>query len=292
MRFFGRLFPYVLRYRLRFGVGLLALTAASVIALLTPLVIGEAVDDLRGRRVDRKLAPVRGPDDRHPGGRQRAPVRHARLRQRLLPSRWNTTCGTTCMSHIQSLDQKFFHENQTGDLMARVSNDVTTVREILGPGLMDLFRSILLFLAGLRDHAHNRCEARAARGGAAAAHHAAVRLGRGASSRSATTPCRRSSATSSTFVQENFSGARVVKAYVQEENEADAFERAGDRVRAGEPRLGASLDGALADADRADRLSTVDRHLRRRAPRWSRARSRSASSCSSTATSCCWRSRW
>jgi ATP-binding cassette subfamily B protein len=28
-----------------------------------------------------------------------------------------------------------------------------------------------------------------------------------------------------TFVQENFSGARVVKAYVQEENEADAFER-------------------------------------------------------------------
>src|SRR6185295_14633000 len=52
-------------------------------------------------------------------------------------------------SHIQSLDQKFFHDNQTGDLMARVSNDVTTVREMLGPGLMDLTRSILLFFAGL-----------------------------------------------------------------------------------------------------------------------------------------------
>ena len=52
-------------------------------------------------------------------------------------------------AHIQSLDQKFFQDNQTGDLMARVSNDVTTIREILGPGLMDLFRSILLFIAGL-----------------------------------------------------------------------------------------------------------------------------------------------
>ena len=52
-------------------------------------------------------------------------------------------------AHIQSLDQKFFQDNQTGDLMARVSNDVTTVREFLGPGLMDLFRSILLFVAGL-----------------------------------------------------------------------------------------------------------------------------------------------
>ena len=35
-------------------------------------------------------------------------------------------------AHIQSLDQKFFQDNQTGDLMARVSNDVTTVREMLG----------------------------------------------------------------------------------------------------------------------------------------------------------------
>ena len=34
-------------------------------------------------------------------------------------------------------------------MLARVSNDVTTVREILGPGLMDLFRSVLMFIAGL-----------------------------------------------------------------------------------------------------------------------------------------------
>src|SRR3989337_4464534 len=52
-------------------------------------------------------------------------------------------------AHIQPLDQKFFQDNQTGDLMARVSNDVTTIREILGPGLMDLCRSVLLFIAGL-----------------------------------------------------------------------------------------------------------------------------------------------
>ena len=64
---------------------------------------------------------------------QRASVHNARSSSAAPPARWNTTCGTTCMHIIQRLDQKFFHENQTGDLLARVSNDVTTVREIPGP---------------------------------------------------------------------------------------------------------------------------------------------------------------
>jgi ATP-binding cassette subfamily B protein len=147
VRFFARLFPYVLRYRQRFAVGLLALTGAAIIAVTTPLVIGEAVDDLRDDLSTGRLLwyaaliiAIQAGDS------------GLRFITRVFVSgssrRVEYDLRNDVYLHMQSMDQKFFHENQTGDLMARVSNDVTTVREILGPGLMDLIRSIEMFIAG------------------------------------------------------------------------------------------------------------------------------------------------
>jgi ATP-binding cassette subfamily B protein len=127
-------------------------------------------------------------------------------------------------AHIQSLDQKFFHDNQTGDLMARVSNDVQTVREILGPGLMDLARSSLLFV-----YAVGFMLAIDWKLGLVAAMPLPlitlvfVWVGQVVEKRYHAVQTQFGNLT--TYVQENFSGARVVKAYVQEENEARAFEK-------------------------------------------------------------------
>lgn len=38
--------------------------------------------------------------------------------------------------HIQTLSQDFFHRAQTGDLMARTTNDLNYVRMLVGPGIM------------------------------------------------------------------------------------------------------------------------------------------------------------
>lgn len=38
--------------------------------------------------------------------------------------------------HIQSLSREFFHRRQTGDLMARATNDLNYVRMFIGPGIM------------------------------------------------------------------------------------------------------------------------------------------------------------
>ncbi|HUW61511.1 MAG TPA: ABC transporter ATP-binding protein [Candidatus Bathyarchaeia archaeon] len=38
--------------------------------------------------------------------------------------------------HIQTLSQNFFHRTQTGDLMARATNDLNYVRMFIGPGIM------------------------------------------------------------------------------------------------------------------------------------------------------------
>ena len=40
-------------------------------------------------------------------------------------------------AHIQVLSQRFFHRTKTGDIMARGTSDISFVRELIGPGVMN-----------------------------------------------------------------------------------------------------------------------------------------------------------
>lgn len=44
--------------------------------------------------------------------------------------------------HVQSLSRDFFHRTQTGDLMARATNDLNYVRMFIGPGIMGTINMI------------------------------------------------------------------------------------------------------------------------------------------------------
>lgn len=223
MVFTARLWPYIYRYRLRMSIGLIALAFASGASIMAPYILGEAVDSLREGVTTQKLLFFAG----------------LTVGIQVLDSgfryitRIYVSGSSRCIeyelrndvyAHLQRLDQKYFHENQTGDLLARVSNDVTTVREFLGPGLMDLFRSILLFVIGLVIMLTIDVKL---------ALLAAIPLplitilfiyeGRVIERRYHAVQTEFGNL--ATFVTENFSGARVIKAYVQEENEAAAFQR-------------------------------------------------------------------
>src|SRR5262249_45657231 len=50
-------------------------------------------------------------------------------------------------AHLQRLPQSFFFRWRTGDLMSRCVNDLTAVRLLLGPGLISLIQTPILFLA-------------------------------------------------------------------------------------------------------------------------------------------------
>jgi ATP-binding cassette subfamily B protein len=215
--------PYVLRYKFRVSIGLLSLAAASFVAVLPPVVVGEAVDSIRDGTSTATLAG-------YAAVIIALQVIDSGLRYvtRVFVSgssrRVEYDLRNNVYSHIQSLDQRFFHEHQTGDLMARVSNDVTTVREILGPGLMDLFRSILMFIAGFVIML--TIDVKLALLAAAPLPLISllfVWVGRVIEKRFYDVQSKFGDM--ATFVQENLSGARVVKAYVQEDHEADAFER-------------------------------------------------------------------
>jgi len=223
VRFFTRLWPYILRYRFRMSVGLLALAVASGASIMAPYVLGRAVDGLREGVSRRELLFLAGLTI----GIQ-AIDSGLRFVTRVFVSgssrKIEYDLRNDVYAHIQSLDQKFFQDNQTGDLMARVSNDVTTIREILGPGLMDLCRSILLFVVGLAIMLTIDVKlALLAAMPLPLITLLFVWVGSVIEKRFHAVQTQFGGLT--TFVQENFSGARVIKAYVQEENEAAAFER-------------------------------------------------------------------
>jgi ATP-binding cassette, subfamily B, multidrug efflux pump len=49
-------------------------------------------------------------------------------------------------AHLQGLDQEFFRQRMTGDLMARVSEDVSKVRNYIGPGVLYAINLITTFV--------------------------------------------------------------------------------------------------------------------------------------------------
>ena len=208
------------------SIGLLALAIASGASIMAPYVLGRAIDSFRTDRSTSTLIFLAlltvGIQAIDSGLRFVTRVYVSGSSRHMEYDLRNDV-----YAHMQSLDQKFFQDHQTGDLMARVSNDVTTVREFLGPGLMDLCRSVLLFVAGLIIMLTIDVKLALLAtlplpfitlifvwiGGIIERRYHAVQTQFGVLS---------------TFVQENVSGARVVKAYVQEENEAAAFERQAD----------------------------------------------------------------
>ncbi len=124
--------------------------------------------------------------------------------------------------HYQSLPVSFYRRNNTGDLMARISEDVSRVRMYLGPGLMygvNLIITFVLVISYMLSvnakltfysllplpvlslsiyYVNNLINKRSEE-------------------------IQRSLSDMSTFVQEAFSGIRVIKAFAREKNSSEKF---------------------------------------------------------------------
>ncbi len=139
-------------------------------------------------------------------------------------------------AHYQQLSLSFYRRNNTGDLMNRISEDVSRVRMYLGPAIMYGLQLITLFIilipvmfvisTKLTLYAliplpflslsiylvNNSIERRSER-------------------------IQRSQSQLSTFVQEAFSGIRVLKAFHREEDSISGFTRASEHYRQQSLRL-------------------------------------------------------
>ncbi|MBS9522502.1 ABC transporter ATP-binding protein [Litoribacter alkaliphilus] len=138
--------------------------------------------------------------------------------------------------HYQSLPLSFYRRNSTGDLMARITEDVSRVRMYVGPAIMyginllvlfplvigymlsvnvrlTLFSLLPLPVLSLSIYfVNNLINERSEK-------------------------IQRSLSNLSTFVQEAFSGIRVIKAFVREADSANDFEKASENYKEKSIRL-------------------------------------------------------
>ena len=125
-------------------------------------------------------------------------------------------------AHLLRLDARFYQQARTGDLMARATNDLSAVRQLLGPGFQNLFNTLILFGAALTLMAG--ISLKLALGAALLLPTISLLFGlfRGRiEARFARVQAQFAALT--TQAEENLSGIRVVKAYGQEEREIESF---------------------------------------------------------------------
>jgi ATP-binding cassette subfamily B protein len=129
--------------------------------------------------------------------------------------------------HLQTLDQRFYGDMHTGDLMARLTNDMNAVRQFVQMGAINFMSTaVMLVVVAVLMALINWKLALVAFAVLPFVSVTMVVVSRTLQKRFRAVQDQFGQM--STQAQENFSGIRVVKAFVQEYREIEAFRRAND----------------------------------------------------------------
>jgi ATP-binding cassette subfamily B multidrug efflux pump len=215
--------PYLWKYRLPFFYGGLSVLLTNGIWILFPQVIRRAVDDLNSGVTRHKLIVY---------SLAILAVAAAKGIFQFL-TRWiligisrdiEFDLRNDLFTHLESLSYDYYQRTRTGDIMARTTNDLNAVRQMIGPAIMYSANTVvftagaLAFMWGISPRLTM---------------YAFLPLplvsiliqyfGRRIHERFERIQAMFSDI--SARAQENFSGARVIRAYVQEKAEAESFAR-------------------------------------------------------------------
>jgi len=218
------LYPYLKKYRWGLFWGALTVLLNNGIWILFPKVIQRAIDALNTGVTHQKLATY--------AGLLMAVVAAKGVFQFL--TRWvvigisrdiEFDLRNDLFTHLESLSYSYYQKTRTGDVMARATNDLNAVRMLLGPGIMYTANTIVYTIGALIFMMRMSPQLTL---------YAFLPLpivsivvqyfGRRIHERFERIQAMFSDI--SARAQENFSGARVIRAYVQEEAEIESFERA------------------------------------------------------------------
>ncbi|HEX7158696.1 MAG TPA: ABC transporter ATP-binding protein, partial [Edaphobacter sp.] len=216
--------PYLKRYRKSLAWGGVADVAYNILKVLIPLVIGHAVDDMRHGITEQKvlLHAIRL-------------LVIAALSGFFLYITRQVIIGASreiefdlrndMFANLERQSPGYYHMHRTGDIMARMTNDLNAVRQLLGPAIMYSLNTVVFTLAALPfmyrispkltffafvplpaasvlvQYFGNRIHRRFER-------------------------IQAMFSDISAKAQENFSGARLIRAFAQEEAEIASFEDA------------------------------------------------------------------
>jgi len=222
-----RLIPYTRRYRGGLLAGFVFVAFANLAGIAMPWLIGRAIDAVA--RPGGGLRLVLGFAGLIVGATVLSGAARFGMRQLLnsISRRIENDLRDDLFDHLLRLDAGFYARLPTGELMSRLTNDTQAVRMAIGPGLMYLVNTFVmtaLALAVMLGYSVRLTLLALVPLGLLGP----VMLGFGRVIHRKFERIQKHFGVLSTMVQENLSGVRIVRAYVQEaaqEAEFDALNR-------------------------------------------------------------------
>lgn len=218
------LFPYLRRYWKSLAWGGVAVVLYNVIKILIPLVIGSAIDDMQHGLTEAKVV--------HHSIRLLVIAFFAAVflyitREVIIGASRDIEYDlrNDLFANLERQSAGYFHTHRTGDIMARTTNDLAAVRQLLGPAIMYSANTIVFTAAALPFMIRispmlTLCAFVPLPIASILVQYFGARIHR---------RFERIQAMFSDIsakAQENFSGARLIRAFVQEEAEIASFETA------------------------------------------------------------------
>lgn len=244
MRQLGRLLPYLHRYRRDYLLGLAIVVVATAFGAIAPPLIGYAVDRIRGGESSSFILGVSG-----------AIALAALLRAGLLfvsrhlilaaSRRIEFDLRNDLYAHLERLSARWFDLNSTGEITSRAINDIEGVRTMLGIGIMAIVSTGLLFIASMAIMFH-QSPFLAALFLLPLVGVSGVMAWTGGKMHDLSTDVQTQLGILSSRAQENFTGARVVRAFVQEDHEIERYRAACAEYRERNVRLARWRSGSWA----------------------------------------------
>src|SRR5581483_10749380 len=218
------LFPYFKKHRWGYALGSVCVLLQNGIAVTIPLLIGHAIDHLRhgvsrrGLLIDAALIL----------GVTCAKGVFLFLNRKIVISisrEIEFEMRNDLFRHLENLSYSFYQRTRTGDIMAKATTDLNAVRILLGPAIMYTANTIVFTLGALAFMLHISPRLTLYAFLPLPAISIVVQyFGHRIHERFERIQAMFSDI--SARAQENFSGARVIRAYVQENAEIEAFEDA------------------------------------------------------------------
>lgn len=218
------LFPYLRRYWKNLAWGGVAVIAYNIVRIILPLIVGHAIDDMKHGVTSQLI------------------VHHA-LRLLLVAALSAVFLYITrqviigasreiefdlrndLFGNLERQAMSFYHTHRTGDIMARTTNDLNAVRQLLGPAIMYSANCLVFTAAALPFMIHISPKLTLCAVGPLPIASVLVQsFGQRIHRRFERIQAMFSDI--SAKAQENFSGARLIRAFAQEDAEIAAFEQA------------------------------------------------------------------
>jgi len=217
----ARVLPFTRRYRRVFAAGFVCVLLSNFFATRAPHYIQQGIDALAGGGT---MAEVRRALALLVGVAIAAGITRYLMRESLngVSRRVETDLRDHLYRHLQTLSADFYDRFATGDLMARATNDLLAVRMVVGPAMMYLADTVTRSILVLPYMLHISTTLT----GIALMPLIALPVGMVAFGRAIQRRSERIQAAFSdlsTAAQENLAGARIVRAYRQENAETERF---------------------------------------------------------------------